>query len=61
MRLNEPDDRGALPLDLALSSGQEALANTLLEHRADVNARDGQGRRLIHIAVERGATAEESG
>ncbi len=52
--MNEPDDRDELPLYLALSRGQEALADTLLEHKADVNAMDGRGRRLIHIAIEDG-------
>ncbi len=48
------DERGELPLDLALKGGQEALAATLLEHKADVDAKDDDGRRLIHISIVRG-------
>ncbi len=55
--VNECDDRGHLPLDLALSSGQTALAETLLEHRADPDARDDRGRRPLHLAVGRGDAA----
>ncbi|XP_077510441.1 rabankyrin-5 isoform X1 [Amblyomma americanum] len=53
-KLNELDDTGQLPLDLALSSRQESIASTLLNHRADVNATDFKGHTLLHKAIERG-------
>ncbi|KAH8039921.1 hypothetical protein HPB51_009177 [Rhipicephalus microplus] len=53
-KLNELDDTGQLPLDLALSSRQEGIASTLLNHRADVNATDFKGHTLLHKAIERG-------
>ncbi|XP_043244281.1 rabankyrin-5-like [Amphibalanus amphitrite] len=52
-RLNEPDDRDNLPLDLALRLDQAAICETLLKHRVDVNAADGQGRCLLHKAILR--------
>lgn len=38
--MNEYDNFGALPLDLALQSGQYSIAQSLLEHRANVDALD---------------------
>jgi ankyrin repeat protein len=32
---------------------QEELANTLLEHKADVNLTDSDGRTLLHLALAR--------
>jgi ankyrin repeat protein len=52
-KVNQTDDRGLLPLDLALSTKQEELANTLLEHKADVNLTDSDGLTLLHLAVAR--------
>ena len=52
-KVNQTDDHGLLPLDLALSSKQEELANTLLEHKADVNLTDSSGLTLLHLAVAR--------
>lgn len=54
VKLNELDHRGDLPLDLALMEGQESIAETLILHKVDVNARDGNGRTLLHRAIERG-------
>lgn len=51
--VNQPDDKGLLPLDLALITKQEELANTLIEHKADVNRTDNQGHTLLHKAVAR--------
>ncbi|KAM7311320.1 rabankyrin-5 [Ixodes scapularis] len=53
-KLNELDDGGSLPLDLALSTRQESIARTLLNHKADVNATDYKGHTLLHKAIERG-------
>uniref|UniRef100_A0A2R5LJ33 Ankyrin repeat and fyve domain-containing protein 1 n=1 Tax=Ornithodoros turicata TaxID=34597 RepID=A0A2R5LJ33_9ACAR len=53
-KLNEIDDKGNLPLDLALSSRQESIAKTLINHKADVNAIDYKGYTLLHQAIQRG-------
>ncbi|XP_046387052.1 rabankyrin-5 isoform X1 [Ischnura elegans] len=52
--LDRPDARGDLPLDLALKSRLGSIAKTLVQHGADVNARDDKGFTLLHRAVERG-------
>ena len=54
MRVNCFDDRNNLPLDIALTGRQEALAKTLVEHKANVNLVDSQGETLLHKAVQRG-------
>ena len=53
-KLNEPDDKGLLPLDLALSTGQEDLALNLIEHKAKVNQLDSNGSTPLHNAIIRG-------
>lgn len=53
-RLNTLDCKGELPLDLALRDRQTSIAQTLLDHGADPDARDNQGWTLLHRAVERG-------
>ncbi|XP_055996829.1 rabankyrin-5-like isoform X5 [Ostrea edulis] len=53
-KLNEVDNRGDLPLDLALSSRQESIAMTLVNHKVDVNRRDNAGKCLLHKAIKRG-------
>ncbi|XP_067130283.1 rabankyrin-5 [Centruroides vittatus] len=53
-KLNEIDDQGDLPLDLALSTKQESIAKTLVRHRSSVNATDNRGKTLLHRALERG-------
>ncbi|XP_062587167.1 rabankyrin-5-like isoform X2 [Saccostrea cucullata] len=52
-KLNEVDNRGDLPLDLALSSRQESVAMTLVNHKVDVNRRDNAGKCLLHKAIKR--------
>lgn len=52
-KVNEFDKQDDLPLDLALRSGQETVANNLLKHEANVNIQDSKGRTLLHRAVER--------
>ncbi|KAJ9588899.1 hypothetical protein L9F63_017777 [Diploptera punctata] len=52
--VNQLDGRGELPLDLALCAQQTSIARTLVEHQADLNARDTRGYTLLHRAVERG-------
>ncbi len=46
--MNEFDNLGALPLDLALQSGQYSIAQSLLEHKANVDATDSAGWPLLH-------------
>lgn len=54
IKLNELDSRGDIPLDMALQSRQESIANTLVNNKADVNRRDKSGRSLLHKAIKRG-------
>ncbi|PSN52924.1 hypothetical protein C0J52_03016 [Blattella germanica] len=56
--VNQLDGRGELPLDLALCAEQTSIARTLVEHQADLNARDTRGYSLLHRAVERGFLIE---
>ncbi|KAG8238898.1 hypothetical protein J437_LFUL015183 [Ladona fulva] len=41
-------------MDLALKSQLGSIAKTLVQHGADVNARDAQGLTLLHRAIQRG-------
>ncbi|GIY51529.1 rabankyrin-5 [Caerostris extrusa] len=52
-KVNELDDQGDIPLDLALSTGQESIAKTLVNHKANVNQTDNRGWTLLHKAVNR--------
>ena len=52
-KVNEFDKQDDLPLDLALKTGQETVANNLLKHEANVNIQDKHGRSLLHRAIER--------
>lgn len=52
-KINEADEVGDIPLDLALSSGQLSIANTLIRHQANVNAADENSKTLLHRAIER--------
>ncbi|GAB1599554.1 rabankyrin-5-like, partial, partial [Argonauta hians] len=54
IKLNEVDTRGDIPLDLALQSRQESVAQLLVKHRADVNRKDHTGHSLLHKAIKRG-------
>jgi hypothetical protein len=54
VKLNEVDSKGDLPLDLALNSRQESIAQTLIKHKVDVNKRDNSGKCLLHKAIKRG-------
>lgn len=44
---------GELPLDLALSSHNESIATTLVQHNADINIRDSNGDTLLHRAIKK--------
>lgn len=52
--INQLDSDGNLPLGLALSEKQTAIANTLCEYKADVNAKDQDGWNLLQRAIQRG-------
>lgn len=43
---------GDLPLDLALRAHNASIANTLVQHQADVNTRDASGDTLLHRAIK---------
>ena len=53
-KINEIDDHGMLPLDIALKSRQEDLARTLIEHDVKIDQTDGNGSSLLHLAIDRG-------
>ncbi|XP_033627890.1 rabankyrin-5-like [Asterias rubens] len=53
-KLDEIDERGDLPLDLALASKQESIAHELVKHKVDIDRADSGGRCLLHKAVKRG-------
>jgi ankyrin repeat protein len=52
--LNEVDNQGDLPLDLALKSKQESVAQTLVGHGVNCSNKDNAGRSLLHKAIKRG-------
>jgi len=54
LKLNEPDERGDLPLELALKSQQTSIAEYLVKSHVDVNRLDMKGQSLLHKAVLRG-------
>ena len=53
-KLNEIDNKGDLPLDLALQNKCEGIAKTLVKHHVDINKCDAHGVCLLHKAVQRG-------
>ncbi|GFR77207.1 ankyrin repeat and FYVE domain-containing protein 1 [Elysia marginata] len=57
LKVNEVDNKGDLPLDLALKSKQRSMALNLVSNRADVNRKDNAGRCLLHKAIQRGDEA----
>ncbi|PIK51845.1 putative ankyrin repeat and FYVE domain-containing protein 1-like, partial [Apostichopus japonicus] len=53
-KLNEMDTRDDLPLDLALSTKQQSVAEELVKHKVDVDRPDKNGWCLLHKAIKRG-------
>ena len=53
--MNEVDARGDIALDVALRSGFEAIAKTLVKHQANVDLTDEAGVSLLLKAILRGA------
>ncbi|ESO10245.1 hypothetical protein HELRODRAFT_168135 [Helobdella robusta] len=55
-KLNEMDELGDLPIDLALMTKQEGILNILIEHGVDVDRPDDLGHCLLHKAINRGTS-----
>ena len=55
-KLDECDDQGNIPLNLALLNRHEGIANTLVSHKCDLNLFDKNGNSLLHLAISRGDT-----
>lgn len=53
LKLNEPDDKNDLPLDLALRTRQQSIAKNLVKNHVDVNKTDSMGLSLLHKAIVR--------
>ena len=60
VKLNEEDDHGILPLDLALKSKQEDLARNLVEHNVNIDQVDSNGSSLLHLAIDRGESSVDN-
>ena len=54
-RVNEFDEHGELPLELALKLKLDGMAENLVRHQADINRFDEQHRTLLHLSIERGS------
>jgi len=48
------DHKGEMALEVALKTRQPSLARTLVEHGADLNAKDAKGLSLLHSAILKG-------
>lgn len=56
MKLNECDDEGNIPLNLALLNRHEEIANSLVSNSCDLDIVDPNGNSLLHLAILRGDT-----
>ena len=52
-KLNQLDDAGRLPLDLALELKEDGIAKSLVEHQANINQMNTTGESLLHLAIAR--------
>lgn len=59
-KLNEFDNEGNIPLNLALLGRNEGIANTLVSHSCDLDLADPSGNSLLHLAIMRGDTFSAS-
>ncbi|XP_067934786.1 rabankyrin-5-like [Watersipora subatra] len=50
-KLNEKDDNGVLPLELALTLKQKSIAQTLVRNKVDLDVVDHKGESLLHKAL----------
>lgn len=48
------DDRGNIPLNLALLNRNEGIANTLVSNKCDLDLMDRNGCSLLHLSIMRG-------
>jgi ankyrin repeat protein len=53
-KLNEVDDLNQLPLQLALASCQDSIANNLVKHGVDLNAVNTSGTCLLNFFIQSG-------
>ena len=53
-KVNERNDSGDLPMDLALLMHSESIANTLVGNKCDVDTPNDEGKTLLHLAILRG-------
>ena len=53
-KLNECDNDGNFPLNLALLDRNEGIANTLVSNSCDLDVLDPSGNSLLHLAIMRG-------
>ena len=53
-KLDEFDNDGNIPLNLALLGRNEGIANTLVSHNCDLDLVDPSGNSLLHLAILRG-------
>ena len=49
--LNTPDDRGSMPLHIAVINGHDELVKLLIEQGADLNAVNGRGNNMVALAA----------
>ncbi|CAK9807017.1 Ankfy1 [Anthophora quadrimaculata] len=52
--VNAPDQKGEIPLEVALKTRQPSLARTLVEHGANLSAKDSKGLSLLQAAIFKG-------
>ena len=52
-KLNETDDAGRLPLDLALDLDEDGISRSLVEHKANLNQMNNEGNTLLHLSIGR--------
>lgn len=53
-KLDECNNEGDIPLNLALLNRHEGIANTLVSHKCDLDIQDPDGNSLLHLAILRG-------
>ena len=51
-KLNEKDDNGVLPVELALAQKQKSIADTLVRNKVNLNVIDHKGQSLLLKALD---------
>lgn len=54
--VNSPDATGVYPLHVAATQGEVVIAETLIDHGADMEARDAAGHTALYLALREGKT-----